>query len=268
MTDDKLAHGVDQVDYLGRLRLDGRGIVVLGGGDGIGRQSCLALAQAGARVLCVDRDAALAEAVAKEVDGDFFAADITSREDMAKLFAFAGDKYGSDLKGIVNVVGVAFIKPFPDIDEEIWDKQFDIVLRHAYLTLQIGAPMLAANGGGSMTFVGSMSGMGSIRNQTAYGSAKAALHHLVRGGASEYGPQQVRVNVVVPSFIRTPRLVAKLDQSMWDKMTSVTPLGRVSTPDEIASAILFLQSDLASFVSGAVFPVDGGVTAQSPLTEF
>ena len=268
MTDDRQAREGNQVDYLNRLRLDGRAIVVLGGGDGIGRESCLALAQAGARVLCVDRDNVLAESVAKEVGGDFFAADITSREDMTRLFAFAGEKYGSALKGIVNVVGVAFIKPFADIDEETWDKQFDIVLRHAYLTLQIGAPMLAANGGGPMTFVGSMSGMGSIRNQTAYGSAKAALHHLARGGASEYGPGQVRVNVVVPSFIRTPRLVAKLDQSMWDKMTSVTPLGRVSTPDEIASAILFLQSDLASFVSGAIFPVDGGVTAQSPLTEF
>ncbi|HKR91763.1 SDR family oxidoreductase [Novosphingobium sp.] len=257
-----------KVDYLARLRLDGRGVVVLGGGDGIGRQTCLALAQAGARVLCVDLDRSLAEDVAREVDGEAYAANIINREDMVKLFDFAGETFGPTLKGIVNVVGVAFVKPFDEIDEETWDKQFDIVLRHAYHALQLGAPLLAANGGGSMTFVGSMSGMASIRNQTAYGAAKAALHHLVRGGASEYGARQVRVNVVVPSFIRTPRLAAKLDQAMWDKMSSTTPLGRVATPDEIAAAILFLQSDLASFVSGTVFPVDGGVTAQSPLREF
>lgn len=259
---------MSKIDYLARLRLDGRGIIVLGGGDGIGRQSCLALAQAGARVLCVDRDISLAESVAKEVDGEFYGADITKHDEMKAVFGFAAEKLGSDLRGIVNVVGVAFIKPLDEIDEGAWDKQFDIVLRHAYLTLRLGAPLVAANGGGSLTFVGSMSGVGSIRNQTAYGSAKAALHHLVRGGASEYGRRQVRVNVVVPSFIRTPRLVAKLDPAMWDKMAAVTPLGRVSTPDEIAAAILFLQSDLASFVSGTVFPVDGGVTAQSPLTEF
>lgn len=256
------------VDYLARLRLDGRGVVVLGGGDGIGRQTCLALAQAGARVLCVDRDAELAQKVAQEIGGEGYAADITSREEMAGLFAHAKQAMGSSLKGIVNVVGVAFIKPFDEIDDRTWDDQFDIVLRHAYLTLQLGAPLLAENGGGSLTLVGSMSGLASIANQTAYGSAKAALHHLVKGGANEFGSRQVRVNVVVPSFIRTPRLVAKLDQAMWDKMASITPLGRVSTPDEIAASILFLQSDLASFVSGAIFPVDGGVSALSPLTKF
>lgn len=256
------------IDYLARLRLDGRGVVVLGGGDGIGRQSCLALAQAGARVLCVDRDAELAQKVAQEVGGEAYAADITSREDMAGLFGHAKRTMGNSLKGIVNVVGVAFIKPFDEIEDRTWDDQYDIVLRHAYLTLQLGAPLLAENGGGSLTFVGSMSGLASIANQTAYGSAKAALHHLVKGGANEYGSRQVRVNVVVPSFIRTPRLVAKLDQAMWDKMASITPLGRVSTPDEIAAAILFLQSELASFVSGAIFPVDGGVSALSPLTKF
>ena len=265
---DETGREAAEVDYLARLRLDGRGVVVLGGGDGIGRQTCLALAQAGARVLCVDLDRSLAEDVAREVDGEAYAANITSREDMTNLFGFASEKFGQDLKGIVDVVGVAFVKPFDEIDEQTWGKQFDIVLRHAYLALQLGAPLLAGNGGGSMTFVGSMSGMASIRNQTAYGAAKAALHHLVRGGASEYGRRQVRVNVVVPSFIRTPRLAAKLDQAMWDKMSSTTPLGRVATPDEIAAAILFLQSDLASFVSGTVFPVDGGVTAQSPLMEF
>lgn len=256
------------IDYLARLRLDGRGVVVLGGGEGIGRQSCVALAQAGARVLCVDRDEALSRKVAAEVGGEAHVADITSRSEMEGVFARAADLFGDRLKGVVNVVGVAYVKPFEQIDDDIWQRQFDIVLRHAYLTLQIGAPALAANGGGSMTFVGSMSGMASIGGQTAYGSAKSALHHLVRGGANEFGSRQVRVNVVVPSFIRTPRMEKFVSQAMWDKMAGIAPLGRVAAPEEIASAILFLQSDLASYVSGTVFPVDGGVTALSPLTKF
>lgn len=257
-----------QIDYLGRLRLDGRGIVVLGGGEGIGRQSCMALSQAGARVLCVDRDPDLCQKVAEEVGGHAYVADITSRTEMNGVFQRARALFGEDFWGVVNVVGVAFVRPFEDIDDETWSRQFDIVLRHAYLTLQIGAPALAANGGGSMTFVGSMSGLASIGGQTAYGSAKSALHHLVRGGANEFGSRQVRVNVVVPSFIRTPRMEAVLDDAMWRRMACIAPLGRVATPDEIASAVLFLQSDLSSYVSGAVFPVDGGVTALSPMTKF
>lgn len=256
------------IDYLARLRLDGHGIVVLGGGEGIGRQSCIALSQAGARILCVDRDAELCHRVAAETGGEAHVADITSRSEMEEVFGRASTLFGQDFKGIVNVVGVAFVKPFEEIDDETWSRQFDIVLRHAYLTLQIGAPSLAANGGGSMTFVGSMSGLASIGGQTAYGSAKSALHHLVRGGANEFGSRQVRVNVVVPSFIRTPRMETLLGEDMWTRMAGIAPLGRVATPDEIASAILFLQSGLSSYVSGTVFPVDGGVSALSPLTKF
>lgn len=254
--------------YLDQLRLDGRGVVVLGAGEGIGRQACHALAQAGARVLCVDRDAALGAKVAKEVGGEAYTADITSRSEMEGVFAHASALFGAALKGIVNVVGVAFIKPFDQIDDPTWDAQFNIVLRHAYLTLQIGGALLAQNGGGSITFVGSMAGVASIGGQSAYGSAKAALHHLVRCGANEFGRRQVRVNVVTPSFVRTPRLVERLSTAMWDRMASIVPLGRVSVPQEIAGPILFLQSDLSSFVSGAVFPVDGGVTAVSPLAQF
>lgn len=256
------------IDYLARLRLDGHGIVVLGGGEGIGRQSCIALSQAGARILCVDRDAELCHRVAAETGGEAHVADITSRSEMEEVFGLASTLFGQDFKGIVNVVGVAFVKPFEEIDDETWSRQFDIVLRHAYLTLQIGAPSLAANGGGSMTFVGSMSGLASIGGQTAYGSAKSALHHLVRGGANEFGSRQVRVNVVVPSFIRTPRMETLLGEDMWTRMAGIAPLARVATPDEIASAILFLQSGLSSYVSGTVFPVDGGVSALSPLTKF
>lgn len=256
------------VDYLARLRLDGRGVVVLGGGEGIGRQSCIALAQAGARVLCVDRDPDLGRKVADEVAGDSQVADITSRKDMHTVFARAGALFGDNLYGIVNVVGLAKVKPLEEIDDDTWQSQFDIVLRHAFLTVQMGAPLLAARGGGPITFVGSMSGLASIGGQTVYGSAKSALHHLVRGAANEFGSRQVRVNVVVPSFIRTPRMETILAPEMWQRMAGIAPLGRVASPEEIASAILFLQSDLASYVSGAVFPVDGGVSALSPLTKF
>jgi NAD(P)-dependent dehydrogenase (short-subunit alcohol dehydrogenase family) len=116
-----------------------------------------------------------------------------------------------------------------------------------------------------MVFVGSISGMVSVANQAAYGTAKAALHHLVRCAAHELGPQSVRVNAVAPGFVRTPRLLARLDEEFWDRVANVNPLRRVAIPADVASAILFLASDLASYVTGNVLTLDGGTNFLAAL---
>jgi NAD(P)-dependent dehydrogenase (short-subunit alcohol dehydrogenase family) len=255
-------------DFNALLRLDGRGFVVLGAGDGMGRQAAHALAQCGAKVLCVDRDGRLAESIAKETGGCAEAADVTLRADMERVFSVAQRQYGQEFAGVIDIVGMATTAPLAELDDAAWTQQFDIVLRHAYLTIQLAGRALAARGGGSLTFVGSISGEVSVANQAAYGSAKAALHHLVRCAAHELGPANVRVNAVAPGFVRTPRLLKALSAEFWDGVASANPLRRVAIPADIAAALLFLSSDLARYVTANVLTLDGGVSAIAALPEF
>ncbi|MFM9969343.1 MAG: SDR family NAD(P)-dependent oxidoreductase [Burkholderiales bacterium] len=248
-------------DYLKRLRLDGRVFVVLGGGNGIGRQASHALAQAGARVVCVDKDLGLAAQVAKEVDGIAIAADVTQRADMERVFKEAIDAAGL-VRGVVDIVGIAHLSPILDMDDARWRSQFDLVLTHAFLAIQIGGRAIAAAGGGSMVFVGSMSGMTNLPGQTAYGTAKAALHQLVSSSAKELGPSGVRINAIAPGFARTPRLNQMLDEEQWRLVGELTVLGHAAEPSEIAAPILFLASDMASHITGQVLLADGGITGR------
>jgi NAD(P)-dependent dehydrogenase (short-subunit alcohol dehydrogenase family) len=256
-------------DYLSLLRLDGRGFVVLGAGQGIGEQAVHALAQAGARVLCVDRDEQLARNIAETVGGVACAADVTARADMQRVFATARKSFGR-VHGVVDIIGVAGIKPLAEVDDAGWDAQFDIVLRHAWLAIQVGGEMMAADGGGSMAFVGSMSGNRAVPNQTAYAVSKAALHHLVRCAGAEYARRGVRINAVAPGYVRTPRLNQRLGEDAWSAIGKVIPIGRPATPAEIAGPLLFLASDLSAHMSGEVMAVDGGagVMAAFPDVKF
>ena len=258
-----------RIDYLSLLRLDGRGFVVLGAGQGIGEQAAHAIAQAGARVLCVDRDEQLARNIAESVGGVPCAADVTSRADMQRVFETAREAFGR-VHGVVDIIGVAGIKPFSAVDDMAWSQQFDIVLRHAFLAIQIGGEMMAADGGGSMTFVGSLGGNRAVPNQTAYSTSKAALHHLVRCAGAEYAPRKVRINAVAPGYVRTPRLNQRLDEAAWDAIGKVIPIGRPATPAEIAGPLLFLASDLSAHMTGEVMAVDGGagVMAAFPDIKF
>src|SRR5581483_2007372 len=124
-------------DYPARLRLDGRRIIVLGAGQGIGRQTTHALASVGARTFCVDVDPDLAADVAGEVDGVAGVGDATNRADAQRLFDEARDVLGG-LDGVVDIIGMARYQLLVDLDDEEWDWNFDIVLRHAFLAAQIG----------------------------------------------------------------------------------------------------------------------------------
>ena len=254
-------------EYMQMLSLKGRGVVVLGAGDGMGRQTCHALAQAGAQVLCVDRDTGLATSIAQEVSGLACTADVTSRADMQNVFDRAREHFGHRFTGLVDIVGVAQIGELSTLDDDAWDRQFSIVLKHAFLAIQLGGAELARTGGGSMVFVGSISGLVSVARQAAYGTAKAALHHLVRSAAHELGPSGVRVNVVAPGFVRTPRLLKALSEEFWQQVSDINPSRRVAIPADIASAILFLCSDLAGYVTGNVLTLDGGTSLVAALPE-
>jgi NAD(P)-dependent dehydrogenase (short-subunit alcohol dehydrogenase family) len=250
-------------DYPSRLRLDGRGVVLIGAGQGIGRQTAHALHSVGAKVFCVDLDEGLAADIAKEVDGVAWSGNAIDRGDAERLFSDAATSLGR-IDGVVDIVGMARYASLLDIDDDNWNWHHDIVLRHAYLAMQLGGRAMAETGGGAMVFVASVSGITSAPLHAAYGAAKAGLIGLVKSGAVELGPSGIRVNAVAPGVVWTPRVSGYLGEEGRAKNTANTPLRRVALPADIASAILFLMSDLAAYVTGQTLVVDGGVGAKFP----
>jgi len=249
--------------YEGLLRLDGRRFVVIGAGQGIGRQASHALASVGARLVTVDVDGDLAGDIADEVGAEPFVGDATDRSDVERLFAHADARLGG-VDGVVDIIGMARYATLTEMSDEEWDWHFDIVLRHAFLAMQHGGRALAASGGGAMVFVASVSGITSAPRHGAYGAAKAGLMSLVRTGAVELGPSHVRVNAVAPGVVWTPRVSAFLGEDGRTRNVDNTPLRRVAQPADIAAAILFLASDLAGYITGQTLVVDGGVGAKFP----
>jgi NAD(P)-dependent dehydrogenase (short-subunit alcohol dehydrogenase family) len=168
------------------------------------------------------------------------------------------------IDGVVDIVGMARYAGLVDLDDESWDWHFDIVLRHAWLAMQLGAKRMTATGGGSMVFVASVSGITAAPLHAAYGAAKAGLMALVKSAAVELGPSNIRVNAVAPGVVWTPRVSAYLGDDGRARNSENAPLRRVALPEDIASALLFLASDLAGYVTGQTLVVDGGVGAKFP----
>ena len=250
-------------DYPAKLRLDGKGFVVIGAGLGIGRQATHALASVGARTFCVDIEADRAHDVADEVGGFAWAGDATQRADAERMFTDAAATLGR-IDGVVDIVGMARFAELDEIDDENWDWHFAICLRHAFLAVQLGGRAMRATGGGTMVFVASVSGITSAPRHLPYGAAKAGLMSLVRTAAVELGPAGIRVNAVAPGVVWTPRISVGLGEEGRARNNANTPLRRVAEPSDIASAILFLASDLSGFVTGQTLTVDGGVGAKFP----
>jgi NAD(P)-dependent dehydrogenase (short-subunit alcohol dehydrogenase family) len=249
-------------DYPGLLRLDGRRFVVLGAGQGIGRQASHALASVGARLAVVDQDVDLATDIAGEVDGAPLSGNAFDRADMDRMFGEATRALGG-IDGVVDIIGMSRYGDLVDLSDDEWDWHFDIVLRHAFLAMQYGARAMRDHGG-TMTFVASVSGITSAPRHSAYGAAKAGLMSLVRTAAVELGPSSIRVNAVAPGVVWTPRVSAFLGEEGEQRNVVNTPLRRVAQPSDIAAALLFLSSDLAGYVTGQTLTVDGGVGAKFP----
>lgn len=250
-------------DYASMLSLADRSFIVLGAGNGMGRQTAHALAAVGARLVCVDQDPGLAQDIAKEVSGVGVALDMTDRGNVQAVVDRAVAEHGR-VDGLVDIIGIARWMDLLDIDDETWNFEFDACLRHAFLAMQIAGRAMRDTGGGAMAFVASISGLHSAPNHAAYGAAKAGLMALVRTGAVELGRHRIRVNAVAPGATATPRIKALLDQDPEKKAAheELIPTGRLNQPSEIASALLFLVCDLSSNVTGQTLVVDGGVTSR------
>ena len=250
-------------DYGSLLRLDGKGAVVVGAGQGIGRQTTHALAQAGARVFCIDNQESLAKEIADEVGGIPWSCDARERSEVEDAVGAARRELGR-IDALVDIVGMAKYIALLDTTDEDWDWTDGMVLRHAFLFSQYAGKAMVEDGGGAMCFVASVSGITSAPNHAAYGVAKAGLMSLVRSTAVELGPAGVRSNAVAPGMVWTPRISQFVPEELKKRNEENTPLRRVAIPADIAAAALFLVSDLAAYVNGQTLTVDGGVGVKFP----
>lgn len=250
--------------YADMLGLEGRGVVVLGAGQGIGRQAAHAAAALGARVACIDIDEERAQAVASELGGSAHIGDVTDAGSLREALEEAAKALGK-IDALVDVVGMPRYVPIMKLSDEDWDYQHEMTLRQAFFAMREGGRLMAETGGGAMAFVASVSGLGGAPGHAGYGAAKAGLTSLVRSAGWELARHKIRVNAVAPGLIMTPRIAASRTEDSLERAVRSIPLRRIGQPSDIASALLFLISDLSSYITGQTIVVDGGVTGRFPL---
>lgn len=243
------------------IALPGQVAVVTGAGAGIGRACAEVLAAAGASVMVSDRDQAGAEAVAGAIraaggQAEALSCDVTDETRLVALVDAAVAAFGR-LDILVNNAGGGGPKPF-DMPMRDFDWAFRLNLYSAFRLCQLAAPHMRAAGGGAIINISSMAGENTNKRMASYGASKAAVNHLTRNIAFDLGPDRIRVNAIAPGAIRTQALATVLTPEIEAAMLKHTPLGRLGEPADIANAVLFLCSPLATWISGQVLTVSGG----------
>jgi NAD(P)-dependent dehydrogenase (short-subunit alcohol dehydrogenase family) len=250
------------------LGLEGRVVLVTGAASGIGRATAGQLAGMGARVLASDIDADAGEAAAaalRDAGGDvrFAAGDIADDDTAARLVAAAIDGFGQ-LDGAANCAGVggghASTHEYP---VAAWDRIVGVNLRGTWLALRAEVPALLG-GGGAIVNVASTLGLRGSPNASPYSASKHGVIGLTRTAAIEYAPHGIRVNAVCPGAIDTPMMDETFARfpGFREMLVGFVPVGRMGTADEVASAIVWLLSDAASFVTGETLTVEGGLLSR------
>jgi len=254
--------------YLEKFRLGGRTAVVTGGGQGIGLACSEALGEAGAKVIIADRDLTVAEAGctdlrAKGYDAEVVIMDVTDSARVSEVADQLASSHGK-IDILVNNAGIARSEtPAEQVTDEHWLNVVDVNLNGTFWCCRaFGKHMLNAKSG-SIVNIGSMSGfiVNKPQEQCYYNASKAAVHHLTKSLAAEWGARGVRVNAVAPTYVTTPlNAFVKNNPRMYDAWIGGTPMARMGDVDEVASVVLFLASDAASLMTGSIVLVDGGYT--------
>jgi 2-keto-3-deoxy-L-fuconate dehydrogenase len=250
------------------FRLDGRIALVTGGASGIGEATVKELARAGAQVWIGEINFAAAESLARTVNSaQALPLDVTSPDSIAKAYTQIGQ-----LDLLVNNAGVGHVGSIEDTEPEDFDRLMNVNVRAVYLVTRAFLPLLLAarerhRAVGAIVNVASVSGLVGIKQRFAYCTSKGAIVAMTRQLAVEY-PKALRVNAVCPGTVQTPFVEAYLEkfhkhnkEDVRAELRARQPVGRLGQPEEVASAIRYLASDEAAFVTGSLLTIDGGWTA-------
>ena len=250
--------------------LEGVVAVVTGGGSGIGKATASLLAQAGAKVVIVDRNQSAGESAASSIiaqGGSAFAAtaDITDEPAVEKLFADTVKREGH-IDVVVSNAGIAIRKPAVELSLPDWDRVVAVNMTGIFLCARAAARhMIDAKRGGAIINTASIMGLsgGGLYPNISYQTTKGAVVNMTRALAVEWAPHNIRVNAVAPTYVRTAFIAQILERpALVEKIKAMTPLKRLAEPEEVAAAILFLASPAAAMITGHTLPVDGGFLAQ------
>lgn len=251
-----------------RLRLQDKVIIITGAGSGIGKETAILFAKEGAKVVVTDIDENAGKETVDDIikileqdpdTGDTFFAklDITDREQSREVVKKIINRYGK-IDVLINNAGIIQDALLTKMTEEQWDRVINIDLKGPFNCIQAVAESMIERGSGEIINISSIVGIYGNVGQTNYAAAKAGLIGMTKTLAKELGRKGIRTNAVAPGFIITP-LTANVPEKILDMMKEKTPIKRLGYPHDIAYTLLFLSSDEASFINGAVISVDGGL---------
>jgi len=250
------------------FKLDGRVAIVTGSTRGIGQAAAIGLAEAGATVVGLDRSDATetAEKIA-EIGGQFksIRCDLldATNANLEKIIAQINDEYGS-VDALVNNAGIVRREEVLEFSEEDWDDVLQVNLKSIFFLSQIAAKTMVQqeNGGKIVNIASMLSYQGGIR-VVSYTSAKSGLVGMTRAMANELAARKVNVNAIAPGYIATNNTAPlRADENRNQAILERIPAGRWGTPDDLKAAVVFLASDAANYMHGAIVPVDGGWLAR------
>jgi NAD(P)-dependent dehydrogenase (short-subunit alcohol dehydrogenase family) len=246
------------------MRLKDKRVFITGAGGGIGRATALKCAAEGARVICCDISAEAAQASAALAGGAAVAGDLTDEAACAAVFAQGAAAF-SGIDVLFNNAGVCLAGDDGPVETEldVWNRTIAANLTSVFLCCRAGIPHLLAAGGGVIINNASIVAMvGSAFPQIAYTAAKGGVLSMTRELAIMYARRGIRAVAICPGPVATPMVKAFMaDEAAWLLRRRYMPMGRLGQPEEIANLVAFLASDEASYITGAAYPVDGGLTS-------
>lgn len=246
------------------MKLKDKVAIVTGASAGIGKATAELFVKEGAKVVLTDIKEVEGQKVASEIGSEamFIKHDVAKEEDWIHVVNTTIDKFGK-IDILVNNAGVYYISPLAEITLEKWNWLMSINVTGVFLGMKHVLPHMAKNKKGSVINLSSIAGLGGAPGHALYGASKGAVRIMTKDVATEYGPFNVRVNSVHPSYIKTAMASygAETAQTSIDELGKDYPLRRIGNPEEVAATCLFLASDDSSFITGQEIVVDGGVTA-------
>ncbi len=248
--------------------LQGKVAVITGGASGIGKACAFAMSREGAKVAIFDSQAEAGQSTADALadtgeKGAFFRADVSDEGSVREAVSQTMAQFGR-IDILHNNAGIAIRHPVTEEDEQMWDICMKVNVKSVFLCSRQIIPHMLERGG-SIINTSSVTGITGVRNRAVYSATKGALVALTKNMALDYAKSGIRVNCVCPGFTRTPMAKALLsDPDKEQRLIAMHPLGRLGEPDDVANAVVFLASDLASWITGHALAVDGGFSVGRP----